>query len=177
MKNEKGSAIALVLLVLGVVSLVGAGLLLQTRYDTKFTQAQKNYERTFGMADTAASYAFPEILARDSVAFRGGPTVIWSKTMFLPVTPGPSTDTLSGRSLGKAISRAIIEGYDTDPTQMAGWELGSAEGYHVQFWSAEGLGVRYAGTGVQTSGQVGNTADDIPPEESVSMLAKKFAKN
>jgi hypothetical protein len=179
MKNEKGSAIALVLLVLGVVSLVGAGLLLQTRFDTKFTQAQKNYDRSFGMADSAASYAFPEILAKDTVTYKGGPTVAWQKKMYLPVQPGAysATEVTGTAYLGQAISRAIIQGYDTDPSQVAGWELGTAEGYHVQFWTAEGLGVRTVGTGTRTSGVVSNPSDQIPPEEAVFMAAKKFAKN
>lgn len=178
MKNEKGSAIALVLLVLAVVSLVGAGLLLQSRFDTKFTQAQKNYDRSFGMADSAASYAFPEIMAKDTVQFKGGPTVVWQKKMYLPVQPGAySPSEVPGTAyLGQAIARAIIQGYDTDPTLIAGDEIG-AEGYHVQFWVAEGLGVRAAGTGMRTSGDVSNPIDQIPPEEAVFMAARKRAKN
>jgi hypothetical protein len=183
MKNEKGFAIAMVLLVLAVVSLVGAGLLLQSRFDTKFTHAQKNYDRSFGMADSAASYAFPEILAKDTVGFKGGPTVIWGKKIYMPVTPGPpavvdlTAPAPSGAYLGTAVARAIIQGYDTDPSQVAGYELGTAEGYHAQFWIAEGLGIRTVGTGTRESGIVSNAADTIPPEEAVFMAAKKFAKN
>jgi hypothetical protein len=178
MKNEKGSAIALVLLVLGVVSLVGAGLLLQTRFDTKFTQAQKNYDRSFGMADSAASYAFPEILAKDTVKFKGGPTVVWQKNMYLPVKPGGySTTEVSGKGyIGQAIARAIIQGYDTDPTLLAGDEIG-VDGYHVQFWVAEGLGIRAVGTGTRTTGVKDSLIDQIPPEEAVFMAARKRAKN
>jgi hypothetical protein len=179
MRNEKGSAIALVLLVLGVVSLVGAGFLVQTRFDTKFAQAQKSYDRSFGLADSAASYAFPEIMARDSVAFKGGPTVIWSQTVYVPVQPDPASTTpfASNRDMGRAVARALIEGYDTDPTQMAGWELGTAEGYHVQFWIAEGLGLRGKGVGIRTTGEANSPHENILPNEAVFMAAKKFAKN
>jgi hypothetical protein len=172
MKNEKGSAIAIVLLVLAVVSIVGAGLLLQSRYDEKITQAQKNYDRTFGLADGAASYAFPEILARDSVLYKGGPTVVW--TRFLGPS-GPSETAIALKvdiqgttgkqvSVGTAVARIIIEGYNTDPQEMPGWELGTAEGYHVQFWVAEGTGKR-------------ESTESIPPETAVYMAAKKYAKN
>ncbi len=81
------------------------------------------------------------------------------------------------RSLGEAVARAIIEGYDTDPTQLAGWEIGPGEGYHVQFWVAEGLGTRPAGSGTRASGELSNASDAIPPEEVVFMAAKKFSKN
>ncbi|MBI5251597.1 MAG: hypothetical protein HY912_19065 [Desulfomonile tiedjei] len=179
MKNQRGSAIALVLLVLGVVSLVGAGLLVQTRFDEKFTQAQKNYDRTFGLADSAASYAFPEILAREAVTFRGGPTVIWTQEMYIPSVPGPTSATLAYPTdpyLGKAIARAIIQDYDTDPAEVAGDELG-VDGYHAQFWIAEGMAMRAKKVGTRTSGEVSSTSDDIAPEEVVFMAAKKKARN
>lgn len=172
MKNEKGSAIAIVLLVLAVVSIVGAGLLLQSRYDEKITQAQKNYDRTFGLADGAASYAFPEILARDSVLYKGGPTVVWTHYLGsrLPLTDPNNVVTVAIQGstgevvVGKATARIIIEGYNTDPQEMPGWELGTAEGYHVQFWVAEGTGKR-------------ESTESIPPETAVYMAAKKYAKN
>ncbi len=58
MHNEKGNVIALVLLILSVVSLVGAGALLVSRYDLKFTSASKSYERNFNLADAAGDILF-----------------------------------------------------------------------------------------------------------------------
>ncbi len=162
MRSERGSAIAIVLLILGVVSLVGAGLLLQSSFDTKVTQAQKNYDRTFGLADSAASLAYPEILAKDTVAYKGVATTIWSQTIDVkPYIEGASTN---DASFGRALAQAILEGYDTDPSQLHGWELGTGEGYHVQFWIALGTGSR-KGSGERL------------PETSAYIAAKKFAKN
>ncbi len=57
MNNNRGSAVAIVLMILGVISLVGVALLTQSRIDTKFTAAVTAYDKTSGLADGATARA------------------------------------------------------------------------------------------------------------------------
>jgi hypothetical protein len=57
-RSEAGNAVAVVLLVLGVVSLLGIGLLTRSTMDTRFSAAYKSHERMFSLADGAANIAF-----------------------------------------------------------------------------------------------------------------------
>jgi Tfp pilus assembly protein PilX len=54
MRSEKGSAVALVLLVLGVISLIGVAALLQSRLDLRFATALQSYDKMFNLADGAS---------------------------------------------------------------------------------------------------------------------------
>jgi hypothetical protein len=58
MRNERGNIIALVLLILAVVSLVGAGALMMSRYDLRFTAAMRSYDQGFNLADGGATLGF-----------------------------------------------------------------------------------------------------------------------
>jgi len=61
MNNERGSAIIIVLLFLGVMGMVGAGLLLQTQMDTQFTSALHWSDSRGVLGDMGASTQFRTI--------------------------------------------------------------------------------------------------------------------
>jgi hypothetical protein len=56
--SQAGNAVAMVLLLLGVVSILGVGLLTRSTMDTRFSAAYKSHERLFSLADGAASIAY-----------------------------------------------------------------------------------------------------------------------
>jgi hypothetical protein len=58
MNNERGSAIVMVLIFLGVMGIIGAGLLLQTQVDTQFTSAVQWSDSRAGLGDMGASTQF-----------------------------------------------------------------------------------------------------------------------
>lgn len=58
MKNENGSAVVLVLLFLGIVSVVAAGLVLQSSVDRQFTSAVKSVDSLRDVASAAAGKAY-----------------------------------------------------------------------------------------------------------------------
>ncbi len=64
MKSQKGSAVALVLLVLGVISLIGVAALLQSRLDLRFATALQSYDKMFNLADGASKLSFEYINAQ-----------------------------------------------------------------------------------------------------------------
>ena len=69
MTSNDGNAVAIVLLVLAVTSLIGVGMLTQSRMDVKFATSYKSHTTAVNLADGAASLA----LAR--VSFTIGPNV------------------------------------------------------------------------------------------------------
>lgn len=150
MKNEKGAAIALVLLILGVVSLILAGVVVQRQFDTRLNMAQSNRSKMFNLADGAASMAFTQVGLKESIEYSGGQTT-------------DQVGTGKESAVGSWDAKTVFKGYDTDPQLLAGYELGTAEGYHVQFWVAEG-----------TSGR--DAAGELP-EAAVSIAATKYARN
>jgi hypothetical protein len=58
MRNQNGSAVVIVLLFLGIVSVVGAGLMLQSSVDRQFTSAVKSVDSLRDVASTAAAMSF-----------------------------------------------------------------------------------------------------------------------
>lgn len=61
MNNNQGSAVAIVLMILAVVSLIGVGLLTQSRMDVQLTSAIRSQDKLFSLADGAASIAYQDI--------------------------------------------------------------------------------------------------------------------
>ena len=57
MRNNRGYAIIVVLLILGLISILGASFLTMTRVDINFTGAAKNYDVLSNLADGACSIA------------------------------------------------------------------------------------------------------------------------
>ncbi|MEW6141120.1 MAG: hypothetical protein AB1733_23090 [Thermodesulfobacteriota bacterium] len=165
-RNERGAAIAIVLLILGLVSLIAAGLLVQRKFDNYFNLAQLNYERLFNLADGAASLAFTQIGLKESVAYGGG-TSRWR------VYDGEQ------KNIGDWDSWMTLKGYETDPQMLKGWELGTAEGYHVQFWVAEGTGKRDVNLRPFKTEAEKTQFFNISalPDLAVFIAANKFARN
>ncbi len=60
MNTNQGSAVAIVLMILAVVSLIGIGLLTQSRMDVQLTSAIRSQDKLFNLADGAASIAFQD---------------------------------------------------------------------------------------------------------------------
>jgi len=55
MNSQKGSAILIVLMVLGVIGMMGVALMIQSRLDLQFSSSVRNYDRMFSAADGAAA--------------------------------------------------------------------------------------------------------------------------
>lgn len=152
MKNEEGNVIALVLLILAVVSLVGAGALLMSRYDLKFTSAMKSYDKGFNLADGGATIAFRDLAKRDreqNLALKSdfqknlpAPAVIYCHCK----NPGDCAFNKStcerciDRSVGNLDVRVQIIDYGTKP--MPGYETGS---FFHEYWNGQGVASRAPG--------------------------------
>ncbi len=74
MTNEKGTAIAIVLMVLAVVSLIGVALLTQSQLDVQLTSSMSSYDRLFGLADGGATVGFETIRQREDITETTGET-------------------------------------------------------------------------------------------------------
>lgn len=133
MNNNRGSAIALVLMILAVVSLIGVGLITLSRMDVKFTAAMKSYDKMFNLADGASTRAFYDLKSRD----REQDTNFVGKSVRVEnVYHGSEV------ALGDYYSSLILDGYSTEPS--SGWELGT-RGYYQEYWIGEGKGKRTSG--------------------------------
>ncbi|MDQ7785234.1 MAG: hypothetical protein RDU20_20275 [Desulfomonilaceae bacterium] len=73
MKNDKGSAVVIVLLFLGIVSVVGAALMLQSSVDRQFTSAVKSVDSLRDVASTAAGTSFRKL--RDVISVPVAPNL------------------------------------------------------------------------------------------------------
>ena len=142
MKNERGSAIVLVLLLLGILGLLGAGLLVQTRYDIKLTRAQGSYDKMLNLADGSAKYSLFALRWLQPPAFTGQP-VLATDTLqpngLVDIQPRPSATYDSLTQLGYWQSRAWYAGLSTDPWDVPGYEIGNPT-YHQDRWVANGSG-------------------------------------
>ena len=127
MHRESGSAMVLVLLVLGVVTLLAAGLMVQTRFDSKFNRAQGSYGKMINLADGAARIALFGVTYQTPGAYSGEATSV-------------VIDSQTKSNLGDWKSQAWFLGSTTNPIEMAGWEIGT--GFYLQYWVAQGTGNR-----------------------------------
>lgn len=136
MNRQKGSAVVVVLLILAVLSLLGAGLMVQTRYDTKFNRAQGNHDKMVSLADGAARVALFGVTYETPGAYSG-------EAVTVPIDP-PSTSTTPWNTaqwrIGAWQSKAWFLGSTMNPQDMAGWEVGT--GFYAQYWVAQGSGNR-----------------------------------
>jgi hypothetical protein len=138
MCNERGSAIALVLLMLGLLTMLAVGVMVQARMDTKIVRAQRQHDKALNLADGAASMAFVTLAYRDTGEFTGRAVhnTEWSSD---------GDDGMNGswsERLGKWTATTVLKGYETSPAALAGWGLGADTGYHIQYWIAEGTGAQ-----------------------------------
>jgi Tfp pilus assembly protein PilX len=146
-RNQQGNVIAIVLLLLSVVTLAAIGSLVVTRYDIKFTNAAKSYDRGFNLADGAAVTAFQDLKTKDreqSTSFTdpnnppaaftiGCPCVDWTLC-----SSSSSRNTCSkciDTTVGDYLIQLQLMGYSTEPQLSTGWEAGS---YYAEYWSGYG---------------------------------------
>jgi hypothetical protein len=133
--NDKGSAVAIVLMFLGVLSLVGAGLMLQSKLDVMFTRATESSTSMIGLADGAANKAVMTMPATP-------PASIGTE----PVVSGTGDETEVQRAghyqfgqifVAKAPAGAL------DGFEISGSGYGGG-GYYPAYWLAEGFGWKYS---------------------------------
>ena len=141
MANDKGSAVAIVMLVLGVASLIGVALLHQTRLDIQVTSAVTSYNKLFSLADGGSAIAFKDL--RD---YNREFTYTEGEEKYRFVYPAATSwnedvayQKLVEGGYSKPISYSAIirlRGFTTDPTETPGWDISE---YYPEFWVGEGV--------------------------------------
>jgi hypothetical protein len=165
MRNNKGSAVAMVLLVLAVVTLIGLALMSQSLVDIQFTTSVKSYEKMFNLADGAAEIAYKRLPTAPEVPFEGSPVSNSLYEQDQKVT-----------KVGSYLPYVIMQGFSTDPQDSQGWELGK-EGFHAQWWVASGAGKRTKYKTTEVTGEEQKTVTVPPAETAVQVAARKMQKN
>ena len=138
MTNQNGSAVAIVLLFLGVISVIGAGLMLQSQTDTQFTSAVQGSDLTLSVGDAASGKAFRNLPEKPPMA----------KTYTQPIladygpksTDGAASYTIQG---GGTFSWRTVSMGPAPAVTGSGYEMGQGgygEGFYPWYWSAEGNG-------------------------------------
>jgi len=179
--NNRGNAVAIVLLVLGLVSLIGVGMLTQSRMDVKYATSYKSHATAFNLADGAASMALTRVSFTMAPQYDGhaAPTLLNAKYTDPQYVRGggtPTGTTLNDR--GTYWPLMVFQGPVTDPTKMAGWELGK-EGRSLECWTAQGSGKRRYDTSVTTNWGVATSNTQIrqgqhlPTETAVQIATNK----
>ncbi|MGB6063397.1 MAG: hypothetical protein WBG50_01225 [Desulfomonilaceae bacterium] len=181
MNNDRGNAVAIVLLVLAVVSLIGAGMLTQSKIDLKFATSYKSHSTAFNLADGAASLAFTRVSFSMAPPYDGhsAPTLLnaqYSDPQFARTAGTPSGSQLKDR--GTYWPLMIFEGPITDPTKLVGQEIGR-EGRSLECWTAQGCGKRQDTTGLAVTDIAASNTDvregkHLPSETSVQIATHKF---
>jgi hypothetical protein len=127
MRNESGSALIMVMGVLAIVSLLGAGLLFQSYSDTKFTRAMAAAQHTFGLADGGTSIAIEKLKS-------------WTKQMENEKWTGDvAFKKLSDEPIktitGNFAASGFFKAYDT--TKTKGWDRAA---FFDEYWLVQGRG-------------------------------------
>ncbi len=156
MKNEKGSAVVIVLLFLGIVSVVGAGLMLQSKVDRQFTSAVKSVDSLRDVAATAAGTSFRRL--RNVISVPVSATADPVVYTFTDDDYGDASDSagwVEGEIEGSKLYYRLVfmdKGTSTGATTAGddvayggGGTYGASTRYEV-LWNAEGRG-RNRGTG------------------------------
>ena len=168
MRNERGNVVALVLLILAVVSLVGAGTLMMSRYDLKYTAALRSYDKGFNLADGGATISYRDLSKRDreqsltsdssdgsAITSEYKTTAPKAKTIYCHcIDPANCSSASTKASCPRCVDRTAgdydakiqIVDYSTAITEEAGWEAGS---YYTVLWN--GLGVAERAPGKKSS--------------------------
>ncbi|MDQ7784214.1 MAG: hypothetical protein RDU20_15120 [Desulfomonilaceae bacterium] len=133
--NDKGSAVAIVLMFLGVLSLVGAGLMLQTKLDVMFTRATESSTSMIGLADGAANKAVMTMPSSPPASIGTDPVVTGT------------ADEQEVQRMGHYQRRQIFVGKAPsgalDGFEISGSGYGGG-GYYPAYWLAEGFGWKFA---------------------------------
>jgi len=173
--NDRGNAVAIVLLVLAVTSLIGVGMLTQSRMDLKFVTSYKSHTTAVNLADGAASIALTRVSFTMAPMYEGRstPTLLNAKytdPQFVRQGGTPSGTQLKDR--GTYWPLMVFQGPITDPTKMAGWELGK-EGRALECWTAQGSGKRRDTAGMATSNEEIRKGRHMPTETAVQIATNK----
>jgi hypothetical protein len=153
MKNQRGSAVVMVLLFLGVMSIVGAGLLIQTQLDTQFTAAVHWSDSRAGLGDMGASTQFRSLPKNPDTAVYSGNPVLGSTCTNCPQKVERS-GTYGYRSVmvGDA-PNAECPGFGGLTDKTGGKYTGQAPFY----WVAEGSGKAMRGGNPESTVQIACT--------------------
>ncbi len=158
MNSQKGSAVAIVLMFLAVVSLLGVGLLTQSRLDHKLTASIKSYYKMFSLADGGSAIAFKDLklFSRELPYPLSSPLNDEGHTSRYYVKNSAGTDIKNMRvDTSRSDSElylacVMLNGYSTEPADSEGWEVGT---FYPEYWVGEGKGKRrflFGGTGAFT---------------------------
>lgn len=82
-KNENGSAVIIVLIFLGIISMIGVGLLLQSQLDLQFASALTGTDHRLDLSETGLSYMFPLPPNMDGQQITSAPRIV--------ATPDPNS--------------------------------------------------------------------------------------
>lgn len=139
MKNENGSAVVIVLLFLGIVSVVGAGLMLQSSVDRQFTSAVKSVDSLRDVASMAAGksyWALKDVLS---------PPVTDSTDPYVHDTEeyavDPDNNPYSWRLIYVDKGEGSVPGYEAGTGGGGTYGAGTA---YSTLWTAEGMGKNYS---------------------------------
>jgi hypothetical protein len=174
--NDRGNAVAIVLLVLAVTSLIGVGLLTQSRMDLKFVTSYKSHTTALNLADGAASIALTRVSFTMAPMYEGQatPTLLnktyYADPQYVKEAGNPTGTALQDR--GTYWPLMVFQGPVTDPTKMAGWELGK-EGRALECWTAQGSGKRRDTAGMATSNEEIRKGRHMPTETAVQIATNK----
>lgn len=133
MKNQKGSAVAIVLILLAAGGLMGAGLMLQSQLNSKVSTAKTSHIRSVNLADWAAQLAYQHLINNQSPV----ETELSSLNRYTEVVYAAGPD-----SYGAWASRKTYRGMLESGGAIRGDEEGTREGPSYQAWLAEGIGDR-----------------------------------
>jgi len=153
--SQEGHAVAIVLLVLGITTLLGLGLMTQSKIDTKFVTAYKSYDSMVNVADAGArlAYRYMKDYVKEVPQFTGTilskpipgyevPRYLKTDGTTMKVEDYASaSDTERQATLKRAGSvqaSMVYLGQDTSGKTMGGWGLGG----FTEFWIAQGIGRR-----------------------------------
>ncbi len=112
MKNNNGSAVAIVMLVLGIVSLIGVALLTQSRMDMQLTTSLKTYDELVSLADARATDELNKL--KRSYHYNNPE---WPEPSVAPAYP------VGFNHPSNVVGRTAFLGYSVTPG--AGWQKGS----------------------------------------------------
>lgn len=136
MNRERGSVLVMVMALLVILSLLGAGLLVRSTQDAKLTRAAGVGEQSFRLADAGAEIASTNLYKSDpdrgGEHYKGG--LILKKVLSEDLGLLSAIREVTGS--GSFSSTNLMKGIET-PSRKPGYELGN---YYDQYWISEGKG-------------------------------------
>ena len=136
MIDNRGSAVAIVLMILAVVSLAGVALLTQSRLDIRLTSSIKNYDKLFSLADGGSTISFQDLRTQNrELQYPNNNQVALYTNQRVWLDPGNTKYS----EVGTYSADGILHGYSTDPRDSQGWDVSQ---YYPEFWIGRGSGQR-----------------------------------